>query len=105
MRRASGSSTSPWSAAERVACTTVPCRSVRIAVQAVPARVVSSRERSAAAACSSTCPRVSAEWIRLGVTGSNAIRSTGLRWPCTQRDHDWITLSLTSPDGRTPSSK
>jgi hypothetical protein len=43
--------------------------------------------------------------MRALVTGSNAMCSPGWRcWP-RQRAQDWITVSDTKPEGRTPSLK
>ena len=104
-RAASGVNTCSARADECVACTTTPCGSVSSTVQAVPASAASSRLSSSAAVSSNRRLRASVECTRLGVTGLKARCSAGLRFACRQRDHDWITCSLTRPDGRTPSSK
>jgi hypothetical protein len=77
----------------------------RIAVQPVPASVASSWLSSPAADVTSSRLRCSAVCVRPVETGWNAMRSPGSRRACTQRDHDWIRLSCSRPDGRTPSSK
>jgi len=43
--------------------------------------------------------------MRLAVTGSKTAGRAGSGCERRQRDHDWMTASLTMPEGRTPSSK
>lgn len=59
----------------------------------------------AASASSNSRLRRRAPCTRLTVTGSNTAGRAGSGWVRRQRDQDWITASLTTPDGRAPSSK
>lgn len=105
MRVATGISRSWLRACTKVLPMMTPCASVSMAVLLVPASVYCRRAISSAAAASSCWFSRSALWTRLGVTGSNVTGRPGLGWWRRQRVHDWITASLTRPDGRMPSSK
>ena len=71
----------------------------------VPASVACSWLSSSLATSISNRLRPSTLWMRLVVTGLNSGTRDGSWCDCMQRCHDWITASLTMPDGRTPSSK
>ena len=92
-------------AAWKVLAMITPRASVSIAVLVVPASVRPRRSSSPSAAWISSRLARSALWTRLRVTGSKTAGRDGSGDWRRQRIQDWITSSLTMPEGRMPSSK